>query len=259
MSWLFSQALVEEYSEACSVDFAQFVQSKSTPMPQAFWYSDKTMVFSNLSRYGMTFGVLMGSLGTVLLMWYLGGFRAKTYQKRETELDSMESAVVYGKKCYESFARYDHHSHSWRTAQCSLFGGLTEYSDSLPKSGTMLNGELLDAEALEQPMTAKERGCWLGTPTATMSIRSKKFLEGSDRLPTPAEVVGGKPNPVWIEAVMGWPLHWTEITPLEMDKFQQWCERHGTSCAKEPPQDTMETGQNIGQQRQYAIPLDIKE
>jgi hypothetical protein len=32
-----------------------------------------------------------------------------------------------------------------------------------------------------------------------------------------------------------------------------------TSCAKKPPQNTMETGQNIGQQRQYAIPLDIKE
>jgi hypothetical protein len=52
---------------------------------------------------------------------------------------------------------------------------------------------------------------------------------------------GGSLNPTWVEWLMGWPLGWTDLKPLEMGKFQQWCERHGTSCAKkEPPQDTME-------------------
>jgi hypothetical protein len=59
--------------------------------------------------------------------------------------------------------------------------------------------------------------------------------------------------------LMGWPLGWTNLNELEMDKFQQWFERHGTSCAKEPPPEHCGNGQHSIQQRQYAIPLDIKE
>ena len=49
--------------------------------------------------------------------------------------------------------------------------------------------------------------------------------------------IGGTLNPTWVEWLMGWPLGWTDLKPLEMDKFRQWQEKHGTSCAKEPPQE----------------------
>jgi hypothetical protein len=29
---------------------------------------------------------------------------------------------------------------------------------------------------------------------------------------------GGKLNPEWVEWLMGWPLGWTDLKPLEMDK-----------------------------------------
>jgi hypothetical protein len=29
---------------------------------------------------------------------------------------------------------------------------------------------------------------------------------------------GGKLNPDWVEWLMGWPLGWTDLKPLEMDK-----------------------------------------
>jgi hypothetical protein len=94
----------------------------------------------------------------------------------------------------------------------------------------MRGGVLLDAGVLALRMTAKERGCSLGTPTATMSHRSKKFLENSDRLPTPREACGGKtPNPEWIEYLMGWPIGMTATTPLETDKFRQWLRSFGNS------------------------------
>ena len=32
----------------------------------------------------------------------------------------------------------------------------------------------------------------------------------------------GRLNPTWVEWLMGWPLGWTDLKPLEMDKFQQW-------------------------------------
>jgi hypothetical protein len=40
-------------------------------------------------------------------------------------------------------------------------------------------------------------------------------------------VSGGKLNPMWVEWLMGWPLGWTDLKPLEMDKFQKWQEQHG--------------------------------
>jgi hypothetical protein len=34
--------------------------------------------------------------------------------------------------------------------------------------------------------------------------------------------VGGPLNPTWVEWLMGWPLGWTDLEPLETDKFQRW-------------------------------------
>ena len=63
MSWLFSQALVEEYLEANSLDGEQFVPLNGNPIPQAFCAPDKMTVFSRLSRFGMTYEPLMEILG----------------------------------------------------------------------------------------------------------------------------------------------------------------------------------------------------
>jgi len=41
------------------------------------------------------------------------------------------------------------------------------------------------------------------------------------------EQPGGQLNPTWVEWLMGWPLGWTDLNPLAMDKFQQWCEQYG--------------------------------
>jgi len=41
--------------------------------------------------------------------------------------------------------------------------------------------------------------------------------------------VGGALNPTWVEWLMGWPLGWTDLEPLETDKFPQWLRSHGAS------------------------------
>ena len=43
-----------------------------------------------------------------------------------------------------------------------------------------------------------------------------------------AEKKSGRPNPVWIEWLMGWPQGWTDLRPLEMDRFQKWLDEHGS-------------------------------
>lgn len=42
--------------------------------------------------------------------------------------------------------------------------------------------------------------------------------------------VGGQLNPYWVEWLMGWPIGWTDLKPLEIDKYQQWLESHGNFC-----------------------------
>ena len=42
-------------------------------------------------------------------------------------------------------------------------------------------------------------------------------------------VSGGQLNPMWVEWLMGWPLGWTDLRPLETDRFQQWQQQHGGS------------------------------
>ncbi len=36
-------------------------------------------------------------------------------------------------------------------------------------------------------------------------------------------------NPAWVEWLMGWPIGWTDLRPLETVKFQQWLHAHGRS------------------------------
>lgn len=43
-----------------------------------------------------------------------------------------------------------------------------------------------------------------------------------------AEVAtAGLLNPSWVEWLMGWPIGWTELKPLAMDKFHEWQRQHG--------------------------------
>jgi hypothetical protein len=38
---------------------------------------------------------------------------------------------------------------------------------------------------------------------------------------------GGKLNPLWTEWLMGWPIGWTDLKPLEMDKYHCVQQQHG--------------------------------
>jgi hypothetical protein len=92
MSWLYSQALVEEYLGANSLDGEQSVPSSGSPTPQAYLSPDKMTDFSRLSRFGMTFKPLTENLGEELLTLYLEDFHAKTFPQQEKEQESMENA-----------------------------------------------------------------------------------------------------------------------------------------------------------------------
>jgi hypothetical protein len=77
MSWLFSQALVEEYlGDICS-DGEPSAQSNGNHTQQAYCAPDKMTDFSRLSQFGMMFKPLTESRGEELLMLFRADFPVK--------------------------------------------------------------------------------------------------------------------------------------------------------------------------------------
>ncbi|MFP3670726.1 hypothetical protein SB717_37205, partial [Priestia sp. SIMBA_032] len=68
MSWLFSQVLVEEYSEASCWDGAPSAPLSVMPTQHKFSRNDKTIEPYRLSRFGLTCAVLTARRGEALLM-----------------------------------------------------------------------------------------------------------------------------------------------------------------------------------------------
>jgi hypothetical protein len=295
MSWLFSQALVEVFSEDTSLDGEQSAPLSGSNTQQAYCAPDKMTGFSKLSRYGMTYKPLTESRGEELLMLYREGFHAKISAQQEKAQALTESAAECGEKWHGSFTKYSPDTSSWKTHQCSLLGDLDEFSETWPQWGLMRDGQCWEQRTLEQ--TIRGTGYGLSpdnvsafhTPNTTGldgGSNSRKALRArmemwrtptahewkntghstqihlSDQVrpeqvknakkmaamwPTPkvqdsrhakmrhldesddhwksnlgevvsAQVNGGSLNPTWVEWLMGWPLGWTDLKPLVMDK-----------------------------------------
>jgi len=252
MSWLFSQALVEEYSVDTSLDGEPSAPLSGNPTQQAYCAPDKMTAFSRLSRFGMTYKPLTASRGEELLTLYLAGFHVKTSQPQGGGLELTESAAGCGEKWRASFTKYDHDTSLWKTHQCSLLGDLEPFLETWPQSGLMRGGECWEQQTLAHHTKGTESGfsqITFPTPTAShmpsegsimqyrklvdMGILTKteaeKMLEASlnpprmkpwkPKLEQPLETkTGGYMNPAFQEWLMGWPLGWTDLKPLETDK-----------------------------------------
>jgi len=290
MSWLFSQALVEEYLGENFLDGEQSVLSSGNNIPQAYCAPDKMTGFSRLSRFGMTYKPLTETRGEELLTLYLEDFLAKTSLPQEKVQGLMESEAECGEKWRGSFTKYDPSSCSWKTHQCSLLGDLDEFSETWPQWGLMRDGECWEQQMLAQTIRGTESGFvpngvdYFHTPNTTgldggsnsRKALKKRLLPTPDasqrgptkdynpqaksqsgrtlqsfaaKFPTPqasdnrdrgnmsnpsvqrrvaigkqislsqsVHPTSGQLNPTWVEWLMGWPLGWTDLKPLEMDK-----------------------------------------
>jgi len=166
MSWLFSQALVEEYSVDISSDGEQSVQSSGNPTQQAYCAPDKMTAFSRLSRFGMTYKPLTASRGEELLTLYLEAFHVPTLVQQEKAQELMEKPLECGEKWRASFTKYNPDSRSWKTHQCSLLGDLDEFLETWPQWGLMRNGECWEQTPLAQTTSETASGLW-ATPAAS--------------------------------------------------------------------------------------------
>ena len=107
----------------------------------------------------------------------------------------------------------------------------------------------LDGSGLFTPPTASENWGEIVTGTTryaaqnvelitpNVDVRAQQWM----KCPTKSETESNTPapnrlgllNPAFSEWLMGWPIEWTDLKPLETDKFRQWLRSHGEHSAKE--------------------------
>ena len=160
MSWLFSQALVEEYLGESSLDGEQSAPLNGSPIQLAYCAPDKMTVFSRLSRFGMTYKPLTESLGQALLTLFREDFHAKTSASQEKGQDLTEKVPQCGITWRGWLAKFDPDSYSWKIAQCSFIEESGECLETFPVSGMTRDGLLWELMTLERRTKGIERGLW---------------------------------------------------------------------------------------------------
>lgn len=187
MSWHFSQALVEAFSEATCSDGERSAPSSGIPTPLLFCAPDRMTVFSRLSRFGMMCRPLTDDRCEELLTWFRAGFPVRTSASQERAPASTESDPECGRTWHASLARFDRDTSSWRTLQQSLLGDSDECSVTWPRSGMTADGLCLELPMSGRRTSEIGSGLW-PTPLANDALNRGNFDVTNPRNGLPAAV-----------------------------------------------------------------------
>ena len=241
MSWLFSRALVAEYSADASSAGEPSAPSRLTRSPLAYYAPAKTTDFSLPSQYGAVYAPLTDACGAALLMWYLAGFPARTSPPLAAVPVSPVRVAASGRSSRASFARWNRRSCSWKIRPCSLRAGSTPSSVIWPRWGSMRNGACWERTRSVPRIAESAFGFWVPTPTASAGRFAE--IKGCHIL---ASTFGCMKHSMtrWLLAqhgksvspgiqvfLMGWPHGWTSLKPLATAKFRRWLRQHGASSS----------------------------
>ena len=146
----------------------------------------------------------------------------KTLVSQVVERVLMAIAAGCGESSPDLLARFDLKSSVWRTSQHSLDGGLTEFSETWPRSGMMRNGIAYRLPTLVPDNFGTECGLW-PTPNATAFKGGRQSPRRG--VPNPERnnwqdwcslVLGQRyPVPETAEQVMGFPEGYTATSNSE--------------------------------------------
>jgi hypothetical protein len=165
MSWLYSRALVAEFSAGTCSAGEPSAPSSGSPTPQAYLSPDRMTAFSRPSRFGMTFAPLTAERGADVLTWFLAGFPVRTSALPAREQASTASDPACGHTWRELWAKYDPASCSWRTLQPSLLEDSAELSPTWPRSGMTAAGQCWALPMLGRRTSETDSGLSVPTPT----------------------------------------------------------------------------------------------
>ena len=177
MSWHYLQGQEEaSWADAC-LDGAPSALLSLMPTPDGSSLPDRETGSWSGSPSGTTSKPLTATDGAERLTSSLEGSRAKT-SAVQAKAKALEAAArVYGATWRGSFARWDRNLCLWRTAQCSLLGGLALYSETWPRWGIMRGGACSELDTLAPRINETASGLRLATPTATANQLSPSMMK----------------------------------------------------------------------------------
>jgi hypothetical protein len=247
MSWHYLQGLEEVYLQASSLDGTPFARLSSTNTADVCYYKDNAMGSCHDSRYGMTSARSTVNRGVEQLTLFPAGFPVKTSAARVKEQGLPETVAGYGSRCYALFERFGLRMSSQRIVRICGLADLLPLSKDLPSWGMTHDGVCWGLGTSVRHIDAIECGSLLPTPTGANNETSPSMMKwraNRNMLPTLSATLygtnrGGAAGRVGQERpslerllggiklsirewMMGWPIGWTALEPLEMDKFQQW-------------------------------------
>jgi hypothetical protein len=235
VSWHYLQGQEEASWEGGFSDGAPSALLRLKPTPGQSCLPDSVMESLSRSPFGMTLRRSTDESGVAALMWYQGDSPVRTYLPPDGAQESEAREADCGPSSPESLAKFNPHSYSWRTRQCSLLGGLTLFSETWPAWGMMRDGELYQLTPLVLEACGNECGLW-PTPCAmdTQGSRTPESLRAAGRTERNnlKDYLRARGNwlypPVSVaESLMLWPIGWSDTKPLAMGKFQQWLDSLG--------------------------------
>jgi len=142
------------------LDTGLLPQSKLIPTANASSWLGKKMDPCHGSPSSQISEPLMGSHGADWSISLQGDFPAKILAWPGKDVAWMANIVASGMRCSASFARYDHRTSLWKTAQCSFLEGWESFSGNWPRWGIMHDGECWELPILEPHISVKGSGLW---------------------------------------------------------------------------------------------------
>lgn len=252
-----SQEQGEESLAECFSDIPPYVLSRLNLTASKSCCNGSETESCQSSQYGTISGHSTERHGVGESMSSAADSLAKTLALVEEEKGSPENVADSGLKWHGWFAKYNLDTSSWRIAQCSFLEDLELFSGSFTESGIMLNGECFQLAPLEQRMSAADYGL-LPTPVKLDAVLHgalvtrncehkldkngipRRYLQngnsGSLGLARLYLLLTGELlPPEESENLMMWPIGWTDLRPLETDKFQAWLLSHGAPLPHDQP------------------------
>ena len=178
MSYIFSRALAEAFSQASCSEIDAFVPSSTSPTPEPYSLPDRTTEHFRLSRFGMTCSPLTEDRGEALLKSFLAASRAKTSAQRGGATASTAIDPASGAKWHESSVRYDPASSEWKTAHCLWEEVLPWSSVILPTWGMTRSGSVYRHPTAERPIGATVLGLWPTVTCDSATERKGRYAQG---------------------------------------------------------------------------------
>lgn len=216
---------------------------KSSPIAENSFWKNKKIKYCQNSQYGTILEHSTEDRGKAKPKFSAEDSHAKTSQTLDNpqkikKKESKAKNLHYGKSMRELLEKLNLKLSLPKIPLCFELGDLESYSKTWPKWALMQDGVCLELGTSVQFTKEKECGFW-PTPQAGDYKGAGKNSKFGQRMITYKIWSDGEdfrtayPNPTALEAVMKWPISWTELNQSETDKFLKWLQLHFPYYPKE--------------------------